>query len=36
MGHEKINTTARYLHLRQQVAKANSPLDLLSGLNARH
>lgn len=36
MGHEKITTTARYLHLRQQVAKADSPLDLLSGLNARH
>ncbi|MDP3669276.1 MAG: site-specific integrase [Telluria sp.] len=35
MGLEKITTTARYLHLRQQVAKTNSPLDLLSKLTAR-
>jgi site-specific recombinase XerD len=32
MGHDKITTTARYLHLRQQQAKTNSPLDLLSAL----
>ncbi|MGE5622204.1 MAG: tyrosine-type recombinase/integrase [Bacillota bacterium] len=32
MGHDKITTTARYLHLRQQQAKADSPLDLLSAL----
>lgn len=35
MGHDNIGTTARYLHLRQQVAKTNSPLDLLSSLPAR-
>lgn len=32
MGHDHINTTTRYLHMQQQVAQANSPLDLLSGL----
>ncbi|WP_334189438.1 site-specific integrase [Noviherbaspirillum sp.] len=35
MGHDKITTTARYLHLRQQQAKTNSPLDLLSALKNR-
>ena len=35
MGHDNISTTTRYLHLRQQVAKTNSPLDLLSSLSAR-
>lgn len=35
MGHDRIDTTARYLHLRAQVAKADSPLDLLSGLRTR-
>lgn len=33
MGHDHIGTTARYLHLRQQVAKTDSPLDLLSALS---
>jgi integrase/recombinase XerD len=32
MGHDHISTTTRYLHMQQQVAKADSPLDLLSGL----
>lgn len=32
MGHDKITTTARYLHLRQQQATTDSPLDLLSAL----
>lgn len=32
LGHEKLTTTARYLHLRQQVASTASPLDLLSSL----
>jgi integrase/recombinase XerD len=36
MGHERIDTTARYLHLRAQVANTDSPLDLLSGLRTRH
>lgn len=36
MGHDKITTTARYLHLQAQVAKTNSPLDLLSALTSRH
>ncbi len=36
MGHDKITTTARYLHLQAQVAKTNSPLDLLSALTPRH
>lgn len=35
MGHDNITTTARYLHLRQQVAKTDSPLDLLSALPTR-
>lgn len=35
MGHDHISTTARYLHLRQQVAKTDSPLDLLSALPTR-
>ena len=35
MGHDKITTTARYLHLQAQVAKTNSPLDLLSALTTR-
>jgi site-specific recombinase XerD len=35
MGHDKITTTARYLHLRQQVATTDSPLDLLSALAAK-
>jgi integrase/recombinase XerD len=32
MGHDNISTTARYLHMRQQVVKTGSPLDLLSAL----
>lgn len=32
MGHDKITTTARYLHLGKQQADTNSPLDLLSAL----
>ncbi|RJG02186.1 tyrosine-type recombinase/integrase [Noviherbaspirillum sedimenti] len=32
MGHDKITTTARYLHLQGQVARTDSPLDLLSSL----
>lgn len=36
MGHERIDTIARCLHLRAQVAMADSPLDLLSGLRTRH
>ena len=32
MGHSHISTTARYLHLQQQVVKQDSPLDLLSHL----
>lgn len=32
MGHDQISTTERYLHLRQQVAHSDSPLDLLSAL----
>ncbi len=32
MGHDKITTTARYLHVKQQVATTDSPLDLLSAL----
>jgi site-specific recombinase XerD len=35
MGHDKITTTARYLHLKQQVAATDSPLDLLSALTAK-
>lgn len=35
MGHDKITTTARYLHLQQQVATTDSPLDLLSALAAK-
>jgi site-specific recombinase XerD len=35
MGHDQITTTARYLHVRQQVAAADSPLDLLSALAAK-
>lgn len=35
MGHDHIATTARYLHLKQQVAKTDSPLDLLSALAPR-
>lgn len=35
MGHEHLSTTARYFHIKQQVAKANSPLDLLSALMPR-
>lgn len=34
MGHDHISTTERYLHLRQKVARSNSPLDLLSALPA--
>jgi integrase/recombinase XerD len=34
MGHDKITTTARYLHVKQQVATTDSPLDLLSALAA--
>jgi site-specific recombinase XerD len=33
MGHNHISTTARYLHLQQQVVKTDSPLDLLSNLS---
>lgn len=36
MGHEHISTTARYLHMQQQIVQANSPLDLLSGLRQPH
>lgn len=36
MGHDKITTTARYLHVKQQVATTDSPLDLLSALAAKH
>lgn len=32
MGHGDIATTERYLHLRRQEARADSPLDLLSAL----
>lgn len=32
LGHSHISTTERYLHMRQQIAKAQSPLDLLYGL----
>jgi site-specific recombinase XerD len=35
MGHDKITTTARYLHVKQQVASTDSPLDLLSALIAK-
>lgn len=35
MGHDKITTTARYLHVKQQVATTDSPLDLLSALTAK-
>lgn len=35
MGHDKITTTARYLHVKQQVATTDSPLDLLSALAAK-
>jgi integrase/recombinase XerD len=35
IGHDKITTTARYLHLKQQVAQTGSPLDLLSALAPR-
>lgn len=35
LGHDKITTTARYLHLQQQVAATDSPLDLLSALTAK-
>ena len=35
MGHDKITTTARYLHMKQQVATTDSPLDLLSALAAK-
>lgn len=35
MGHDKITTTARYLHLGKQQADTNSPLDLLSALPSR-
>lgn len=34
MGHDQITTTARYLHVKQQVASTDSPLDLLSALAA--
>ena len=33
MGHNHLSTTARYLHLQQQVVKTDSPLDLLSNLS---
>jgi site-specific recombinase XerD len=33
MGHDHLSTTARYLHLQQQVVKTDSPLDLLSNLS---
>lgn len=33
MGHNHLSTTARYLHLQQQVVKKDSPLDLLSNLS---
>lgn len=35
MGHGDIGTTERYLHLRRQAARADSPLDLLSALPAQ-
>lgn len=35
MGHDKITTTARYLHLQGQVAQTDSPLDLLSSLSSK-
>lgn len=35
MGHDQITTTARYLHLKQQVVATDSPLDLLSALAAQ-
>jgi site-specific recombinase XerD len=35
MGHDHLTTTARYLHVKQQVAAADSPLDLLSALAAK-
>lgn len=35
MGHDQISTTERYLHLRQQVAHSDSPLDLLSALTPK-
>lgn len=33
MGHNHLSTTARYLHLQQQIVKTDSPLDLLSNLS---
>lgn len=36
MGHGNIGTTARYLHLKAQIAKTDSPLDLLSPLKSPH
>lgn len=35
MGHDQITTTARYLHVKQQVATTDSPLDLLSAFTSR-
>jgi len=32
MGHSALSTTARYFHLQQTLAPADSPLDLLPGL----
>ena len=35
LGHNNIATTTRYLHVQQQVAATDSPLDLLSALRAK-
>ena len=32
MGHDHISTTARYLHMQDQIVTSHSPLDLLSNL----
>ena len=34
MGHGHLSTTARYFHLKEQVAKTGSPLDLLPAIDA--